>query len=110
MAIRIKLRGKDGKFHFYEEKNVSAQKMLDMLDLNPANYPELSRREFYEKQIDFTASLFKDKRVTRQAILNGLMAWELDSTLEDIAGQLMGYDPKVTLESESPETMLETKS
>lgn len=110
MSIKIQLRGKDGKQHFYEEKNVSAQKMLDMLDLNTTNYPDLSQRQFYEKQIDFTASLFSDKRVNRQAILNGLMAWELDEFLQDVAGQVMGYDPKVQLESESPEMTSDNES
>lgn len=110
MAIRIKLRGKDGKQHFYEEKNVSAQKMLDMLDLNYTTYPDLTQRQFYEKQVDFIAGIFTDKRVNRQSILNGVMAWELDGFLQDVAGQVMGYDPKVQLESESPEMTSDNES
>lgn len=110
MSLNIELRGKDGKMHAYEEKNVSAQKMLDALDMVPSNYPELNERQFYEKNVDFIAGLFTDKRVTSEAILLGINGWDLDDFITDVGAQLMGYDPKVVLESESPEVKLGNES
>ncbi|WP_284185652.1 phage tail assembly chaperone G [Latilactobacillus sakei] len=104
MSVQIQLRGKDGKLHTFEEKHITAGKRLEMMDLVPEQYPDVSSREFYEIELDFIAGLFKDERVSREAILEGIDSWNLDNFMQGVMAQLMGYDPKVILESESPET------
>lgn len=104
MSVQIQLLGQDGKLHTYEEKHITARKRLEMMDLVREKYPDASSREFYEIELDFVASLFEDERVTRETILDGVEAWDLDNFMEGVMAQLMGYDPKVILESESPET------
>lgn len=97
--VKIKLRDNKGQFHSYEQNWVSTRKLIESFDINTENYPLL--KDYYEKTIDFVASVFNDKRVTPDAILDGVPAQEFNEFMDDFFGQLAGgTDPNLDPENE----------
>ncbi|HJE96592.1 MAG TPA: hypothetical protein K8V00_03135 [Ligilactobacillus acidipiscis] len=97
--IKIKLRDKKGQTHSYEQSWIPTRKLIESFDINTENYPTL--KEYYEKTIDFVASVFDDKRVTSDTILDGVSAQEFDDFMADFFDQLAGgTDPNLEPENE----------
>lgn len=99
--VRIKLRGKDGKLHVYEQMWVSTRKLLEAMEITRDNYP--SERELNQKQVEFIASVFDQKEITPDAILDGVAAWDFNKFVDNFLDQLLGVDPNSQQEEESAE-------
>jgi len=101
-GVEITIRDKSGKEVTYRQDFVPTQKILDYLELTPENYPDLDQAGWIKKNAEFSASIFDDKAVTAQALLNGVPSWCWDDFTESIAMQVLGIDPKaVQAENES---------
>lgn len=97
--VTIKLRDKKGQFHRYEQDWISTRKLIESFDINSDNYPLI--KDYYAKTIDFVASVFDDKRVTPDAILDGVDATKFEDFMEDFFNQLAGgTDPNLDPENE----------
>ncbi len=100
--ISIKLRGKDGKMKIYEQMWVPTRKLLEAMEITSDNYPSMV--DINHKQVEFIASLFDQKEVTADAIMDGVAAWKFNEFVDGVLDQLMGIDPNSQKEEESQET------
>lgn len=97
--IKIKLRDKKGVFHNYEQNWVPTRKLMESFEIDSQSYP--TNKEYYEKTINFVASVFDDKRVTYDAIIDGVASNEFDNFMEDFFSQMLGgTDPNLEPENE----------
>ena len=94
--LEIKIRQKNGEYKKYEQNWVPTRKLLEALDIGPDTYPEM--KEMNEKQAEFIASVFDDKEVTKDAILDGIAAWEFAPFIDVFLAKLMGVDPNLEAE------------
>ncbi|MFT9004999.1 MAG: hypothetical protein ABF991_09855 [Liquorilactobacillus hordei] len=96
--LEIKIRQKNGEYKKYEQNWVPTRKLLEALDIGPDTYPEM--KEMNEKQAEFIASVFDDKEVTKDAILDGIAAWEFAPFIDGFLDKLMGVDPNLEAEEQ----------
>ncbi|AUJ29632.1 MAG: hypothetical protein LKJ22_01020 [Liquorilactobacillus nagelii] len=96
--LEIKIRNKNGEYKKYEQNWVPTRKMLEALDIGHENYPDL--KELNEKQAEFIASVFDEKEVTKDAILDGVAAWEFAPFVDEFLNKLLGVDPNLEAEEQ----------
>lgn len=96
--LEIKIRQKDGEYKKYEQNWVPTRKLLEALDIGPETYPEM--KEMNEKQAEFIASVFDEKEVTKDAILDGVAAWEFAPFVDEFLNKLLGVDPNLEAEEQ----------
>lgn len=103
--IRIELIDKDGNKNTYIQKDVRTKKIIEALELMDdfENRNIKTNVEGATRKIEFVASCFEDKRVTAEAILEGLPFYEFESTVEGIINTILGVDEEIKKgQAESP--------
>lgn len=111
--LRLELKKKNGDVVVYEQDKVPASRVLDFWELQAkleAGDTSYTPKDYLVDRIDFCASLFSAKAVTQKAILEGLNAWELEETIDNIILTAMGVkkeaDPKLMeLVQQKPESV-----
>lgn len=98
--LRIELLDKDGNKNTYIQKDVRTKKIIEALELMDdfENRKIKTNVEGATRKIEFVASCFEDKRVTPEAILEGLPFYEFESTIERIINIILGVDEEVKKE------------
>ena len=97
----------------FEQDKVPASRVLDFWNIQEkleAGDTSYTPKKYLLDRIDYCASLFSAKSVTREAILEGLNAWELEETIDDIILTAVGVkkevDPKLMeLVQQKPESV-----
>ncbi|MEH0962453.1 hypothetical protein V6M83_01490 [Streptococcus anginosus] len=111
--LRLELKKKNGDAVVYEQDKVPASRVLDFWNIQEkleAGDTSYTPKNYLLDRIDYCASLFSAKSVTREAILEGLNAWELEETIDDIILTAVGVkkevDPKLMeLVQQKPESV-----
>ncbi|WP_426807610.1 phage tail assembly chaperone G [Streptococcus anginosus] len=111
--LRLELKKKNGDVVVYEQDKVPASRVLDFWNIQEkleAGDTSYTPKDYLLDRIDFCASLFSAKAVTQKAILEGLNAWELEETIDDIILTAVGVkkeaDPKLMeLVQQKPESV-----
>lgn len=99
--LKLTLRDKNDDKVTYEQDKVPARKVLEFWDLQAKleSGEAYSPKDYLMDRIEFCASLFSAKKVTAKTILDGLNAWELEETVDDIILTAIGVrkeeDPKL---------------
>ena len=97
--LSITLFDENGDSVTYNQDKVPGKRVLDFWDLQEkyAN-PDYNPKQNLLDRLDFVASLFDAKAVTPEAVLNGLNAWDLEETIDNIILTAVGVnrddDPK----------------
>ena len=82
------------KIEHFEQDFVPFRKHIEMLKMNEkVSQGGITELEWLEKKATFIASLFSDKRVTMDAILDGLSSTTANEEMERVIGQMLGIDP-----------------
>lgn len=92
--LELNLHTKTGDIK-YEEHHVSGQKYLDLMNMKIGfeKAKTITVVDVVEERLKFTASLFSDKKVTAEAILQGTDPWELIPMLDRIENAVLGVVP-----------------
>ena len=92
--LELNLHTKTGDVQ-YEEHHVSGQKYLDLMNMKIEfeKAKTITIVDVLEERLKFTASLFSDKKVTAEAILQGTDPWELIPMLDRIEDAVLGVVP-----------------
>lgn len=92
--LYLKLENEDGSFREYRKDKIKAYWVKEGMK-HSKKIQELDRKGdvvgVLEARLDFTCSIFGDKELTPDAILNGLESSELIPTLDRIFNTTMGY-------------------
>lgn len=101
MDIKLELRTANGKFKTFTQDFVPFKKRMEYLKNEAALLEKLEKNDEVERQIglfdyqaEFVASLFEDKEVTKDAILNGLDTENSQSLSDIILHRVLGI-PKL---------------
>lgn len=103
--LRIDLIDKEGNTNTFIQKDVRTKKIIEALEMMDdfTNQKIKSNVEGATRKIEFVAGCFEDKRVTAEAILEGLPFYEFESTIEGIIDTILGVDEEIKKEqAESP--------
>nr|DAF53313.1 MAG TPA: hypothetical protein [Siphoviridae sp. ctHjK2] len=97
--LSITLFDENGDKVSYEQDKVPGKRVLDFWDLQEkCASPDYTPKQNLLDRVDFVASLFDQKAVTADAILNGLNSWELEGTVDNLILTAVGVrhedDPK----------------
>ncbi len=102
--IKLILRQKNGQFKTFIQEFVPYRKRLEYIKLESdiaskyekppfearKNYEDDKRIELQDMQVEFVASLFEDKAVTKDAILDGLDSESSDQIMDIILFRVLG--------------------
>lgn len=103
--LRIELLDKDGNKNTFIQKDVRTKKIIEALELMDdfSTRKIASNVEGATRKIEFVAGCFEDKRVSAEAILEGLPFYEFESTIDGIIDTILGVDEEIKKEqTESP--------
>lgn len=97
--LSITLFDENGDKVTYKQDSVPGKRVLDFWELQEKyTNPDYTPKENLLDRVEFVASLFDAKAVTSDAILNGLNAWELEETVDNLILTAVGVrhedDPK----------------
>ena len=97
--LSITLFDKNGDVVTYTQDKVPGKRVLDFWELQEKySNPDYTPKQNLLDRLEFVASLFDAKAVTADAILNGLNAWELEETVDNLILTAVGVhredDPK----------------
>jgi len=103
--IKLILRQKNGQFKTFIQEFVPYRKRLEYIKLESdiaskyektdetqKNDEDDKRLELQDMQVDFVASLFEDKAVTKDAILDGLDSESSDQIMDIILFRVLGLE------------------
>ena len=98
--LKIELINKNGEKVVYEQGFVSARRVYAALEMQKEfdNNPELTELEQAEKMVEFVAGTFDDKKVTTDAIWDGLESRNFYEEMFRILDQVMGKDKEIKQE------------
>lgn len=92
--LHLKLENEDGSFMEYRKEKIKAYWVKEGFR-HSKKISELERKgdgaAVIDERLKFTCELFGDKRLTPDAILNGLESDQLITTLDTIFNTMMGY-------------------
>ena len=94
LRIRLNIKGKEKTF---VQEFVPAQKVIDTLEFwKKMETEDNGVIENIVGKIELAASYFDDKEVSTKSILNGMQAWDLQKTIDELINTVMGSetDPK----------------
>ena len=94
LRIRLNIKGKEKTFI---QEFVPAQKVIDTLEFwKKMETEDKGVIENIVGKIELAASYFDDKEVSTKSILNGMQAWDLQKTIDELINTVMGSetDPK----------------
>lgn len=97
VSIDLMIKGK--KEHF-EQTFVPFRKQIEMLKMNQSiEDTKITQAEWLEKKAKFIAGLFDDKRVTADAVLDGLSSATAVDDMENTIAEMLGVDPNEIAEA-----------
>lgn len=103
--LRLELIDKEGNTNTYIEKDVRTKKIIEALEIMDDIHQGRIKTnvDVVLRKIEFVASCFKDKRVTAEAILEGLPFEEFENSVQGIIDTILGVDEEVKKgQAESP--------
>lgn len=98
--LSITLLDDNGDKVTYNQDKVPGKRVLDFWDIQEKlENTEYTPKAYLMDRLDFVALLFDAEAVTAEAILNGVNAWELEKTVDDLILTAVGIkneeDPKL---------------
>lgn len=95
--IKLEYLNDSGETVVYKENFIPARKVREALQIFALmEKGELSELDVLDRMLTFVSGLFKNEKVTEDAILDGMASWDLMDTLQGIMGDVMGSeDPKM---------------
>lgn len=95
--IKLEFLNSEGETVVYKENFIPARKVREALEIfTLMEKGELSELEVLDKMLSYVVGLFKNEKVTEDAILDGMASWDLMETLQNVMADVMGTnDPKM---------------
>lgn len=95
--IKLEFLNENGETVVYKENFIPARKVREALEIfSLMEKGDLSELEVLDKMLLYVCGLFKNEKVTENAILDGMASWDLMDTLQGIMSDVMGSeDPKM---------------
>ena len=102
--LELELIGKNGDVVTYTQNRIPGKKLLEfwemMADIED-HIEQYRTADIIGKKAEFVASLFDQKKVTAEAIIEGCNSWELVDTLDKLIQKMMGVEASDPKQSES---------